>query len=323
MLPADMLCGLAFSEKRNTARMICMKDSRKVMTLDQAIRQLVPDGSQVYVEGILANRLPMAAVHEIIRAQRRKLRLLSAPNGLAIDQLIGAGCAEEVEFYFLGFTTNKGFQTMRQFRSAVETGQIKAKESMGYSICMALRAGAYGIPFIPIPDFRGSDLIKVREDYRVMPSPFNSDEMTVIIPALQPDVLLLHAHTADEQGNVLLDEPWPVFTLTTAQACQKVLVTVEEVVETGTLEPSRITIPHFLVDAVVPVPFGAAPTALNKRYEVDSNHIKLYQQSATTREGFVQYLDEFVFGCSTHAMFIDKIGQPQKWISKIRKQRLD
>jgi glutaconate CoA-transferase subunit A len=230
--------------------------------------------------------------------------------------LIGAGCVEEVEFYFLGFITNKGFQMMRRFRSAVEAGEIKAKESMGYAVCMALRAGAYGIPFIPLPDFRGSDLINVREDYKIMPSPYNSDKITIIIPALQPDVLLLHAHTADELGNVLLDEPWPVFTLTTAQACQKVLVTVEEVVEPGTLDSSRITIPHFLVDAVVPVPFGAAPTALYKRYEVDSDHITLYQQSATTTDGFAQYLDEFVIGCTTHEAFIDKIGQPQSWISR-------
>jgi glutaconate CoA-transferase subunit A len=297
----------------NTARMICMKDSSKVMTLDQATQLLVPDGSQLYLEGILANRLPMAAVHEIIRAQRRKLRLISAPNGLAVDQLIGAGCVEEIEFYFLGFMTNKGFQTMRRFRSAVENRTIQAKESMGYAICMALRAGAYGIPFIPIPDFRGSDLIEVREDYRIMPSPYNSDEVTVIVPALQPDVLLLHAHTADDHGNVALDEPWPIFTLTTAQACQKVLVTVEQVVPTGTLDPHRITIPHFLVDAVVEVPLGAAPTALNKRYEVDDAHIALYQRYAETAEGFNHYLKEYILGCTNHAAFIEKIGQPQAW----------
>ncbi len=291
-----------------------MPDSGKETSLNQVIQQLVPDGSQVYCEGILANRLPMAAVHEIIRARRRGLRLVSAPNGLAIDQLIGAGCVEEVEFYFLGFMTNKGFQAMRRFRSAVEAGRIRAKESMGYAVCMALRAGAYGIPFIPIPDFRGSDLLNVRDDYRIMSSPYNPDEMTVIVPALQPDVLLLHAHTADEHGNVVLDEPWPMFTLTTAQACQRVLVTVEEVVEAGKLGSSRITIPHFLVDAVVKVPFGAAPTALNKRYEVDDNHIAVYQESAKTAEGFAQYLDEYIFGCTDHEAFIDKIGQPREWI---------
>ncbi len=291
-----------------------MIGSGKVMTLDKAIQRLVPDGSQIYLEGILANRSPMAAVHEIIRARRRRLRLVSAPNGLAIDQLIGAGCAEEVEFYFLGFMSNQGFATMRRFRSAVEAGRIKAKESMGYAVCMALRAGAYGIPFMPIPDFRGSDLLKVRKDYRVMTSPYNPDETVVLVSALRPDVLVLHAHAADEQGNIVLDEPWPVFTLTTAQACQKVIVTVEEIVETGTLDPSRITIPHFLVDAVVQVPFGAAPTALNKRYEVNHDHITLYQQSARTADGFAQYLDEYIFGCATHEEFIAKVGKPPEWI---------
>jgi len=279
------------------------------MPLDLAVRQLVPDGSLIYIEGVLANRLPMAAVHELIRARRRRLRLVSAPNGLAVDQLVGAGCVEE----FLGFMTDRGFASMRRFREAAEQGAIRVRESMGYAICMALRAGAYGIPFIPLPDFRGSDLLKVREDYRVMASPYNPEETVVLVPALRPDVLLIHAHRADTLGNVVLDEPWPIFTLTVAQACHRVLATVEEVVDPGMLDPSRITIPHFLVDAVVQVPFGASPTALNQRYEVDHKHIALYQEAARTPEGFARYLEEYVYGCSNHQEFINKVGRPPSW----------
>jgi len=290
-----------------------MAGTSKVVSLDRAVQRLVPDGSLVYIEGVLANRLPMAAVHEVIRARRRNLRLVSAPNGLAVDQLVGAGCVEEVEFYFLGFMTDRGFASMRRFREASEQGTIKVRESMGYAICMALRAGAYGIPFIPLPDFRGSDLLNVREDYRVMPSPYNPKETVVLVPALRPDVLLIHAHRADTLGNIVLDEPWPVFTLTVAQACHRVLATVEEIVEPGTLDSRRITIPHFLVDAVVRVPFGAAPTALNQRYEVDHKHIALYQEAARTHEGFASYLDEYIYGCTNHQEFIAKTGHPPSW----------
>lgn len=277
------------------------------------IQEFIPDSTHLYIEGILANRLPIAAIHEIIRAQRRKLRIVSAPNGLAVDQLIGAGAVAEVEFYFLGFMTEQGFATMRRFRSAAEAGTIHVKESMGYAICMALRAGAYGIPYIPLPDFRGSDVIRTREDYKVMTSPYNPDETVITVPALCPDVLLLHAHTADTRGNIRLDEPWPYFTLTTAQACRHVLATVEEIVETGTIPARDITIPHFLTDAIAQVPYGAAPTALNRRYEINTSHIATYQNAARTQAGFSQYLQEFIIDCPNHEAFVKKTGHPPTW----------
>jgi len=286
------------------------------MSLKQMVQQFIPDRCQIYLEGLLVNRLPMAAVHEIIRAKRSELRIVSAPNGLAVDQLIGAGRVAEVEFYFLGFMTEKGFTSMRRFRSAAENGTLQIKESMGYAICMGLRAGAFGIPFIPLPDFRGSDLLTIREDYKVMSSPYGSEETVITVPALRPDVLILHAHKADQKGNVNLDEPWPSFTLTTAQACNRVLVTVEEIVEKGSMQPNQITIPHFLVDAVAHTPYGAVPTALNHRYEIDASHIDLYQDAARTQEGFDRYLKEYILDCSNHEEFLEKVGLPPPWVNK-------
>lgn len=298
-----------------------MPQRRKIMPLEQMIAHFVPNGAQIYLEGLLANRLPMAAVHQMIRAKRRKLKLICAPNGIAVDQLVGAGCVKEIEFYFLGFMTKTGFASMRRFRAAVEQGRLEAKESMGYAICMGLRAGAYGIPFIPLPDFRGSDLLKIRKDYLTMQSPYDVDETVILVPALHPDVLILHAHSADEKGNVVLDEPWPIFTLTTAQACKRVLVTVEEIVEANSLTPERITIPHFLVDAISLVPYGATPTALHRRYEIHAEHIELYQQSAQTQRGFDEYSTRFILECKTHEDFLQRAGLPQPWIMNIPKRR--
>ncbi|MFX1402954.1 MAG: CoA transferase subunit A [Promethearchaeota archaeon] len=290
-----------------------MPQSSKFIPFKQLIRKFIPNGSHVYLEGLLINRLPMAVIHELIRAKVRNLRVVSAPNGLAIDQLIGAGCIAELEFYFLGFMTQDGFATMHRFRDATEQGSIQVKESMGYAICMALRAGAYGIPFIPLPDFRGSDLLSIRNDYQIMQSPYDPNNTVITVPALRPDVLILHAHAADSRGNVFLDEPWTAFTLTTAQACRKVVVTVEDILEPDTLDPSRIAIPHFLVDAISQVPYGAAPTALNHRYEVDKAHISVYLEKAKTVEGFDQYRDEYIIACSDHAAFIQKTGFPPPW----------
>ncbi|MFX1565817.1 MAG: CoA transferase subunit A, partial [Promethearchaeota archaeon] len=202
---------------------------------------------------------------------------------------------------------------MRRFREAAERGTIRVKESMGYAICMALRAGAYGIPFIPLPDFRGSDLLSIREDYRILPSPYDSTETVITVPALCPDVLLLHAHMADTKGNIVLDEPWPSFTLTTAQACKRVLVTVEEIVEPGTFSPRAITIPHFLVDAIAHVPYGATPTALNRRYEINITHMTYYQEQAQTKEQFTQYMQTYIMECPDHTAFLEKIGLPPSW----------
>ena len=293
-----------------------MNSSNKIQSLQEMIQAFIPDNTHIYLEGILANRIPMAAIHEIIRAQRRNLRIVSAPNGLAVDQLVGAGAVAEVEFYFLGFMTETGFAPMRRFRSAAEAETILVKESMGYAICMALRAGAFGIPYIPLPDFRGSDVIQIRDDYKVMSSPYNPDETVITVPALQPEVLLLHAHTADALGNIRLDEPWPYFTLTTAQACQHVLVTVEEIVKPGEIPAKDITIPHFLVDAIAETPYGAAPTALHRRYEMEADHIALYQNAAQTQAGFDQYLQEFIVECPTHEAFLKKAGYPPPWKGK-------
>ncbi len=290
-----------------------MSKSHKFTSLHQLVRQNISHKSHIYLEGLLINRLPMAAVHEIIRAELRDLRIVSAPNGLAIDQLVGAGTVSELEFYFLGFMTQNGFATMRRFREAVENRLIRVKESMGYAICMALRAGAFGIPFIPLPDFRGSDLLSIRKDYLLMQSPYDPKETIIIVPALRPDVLLLHAHSADSKGNVRLLEPWTNFTLTTAQACNKVLVTVEEGIESEIFEPSQIAIPHFLVDAISIVPYGATPTALNKKYETDTAHISFYQEKAQTQKGFDEYLQEYIHACSDHQTFLEKVGLPPSW----------
>jgi glutaconate CoA-transferase subunit A len=290
-----------------------MSGSNKIFSVNQLVRNFIPDGSHVYLEGLLVNRLPMAVVHELIRSKVRNLRVVSAPNGIAIDQLIGAGCVSELEFYFLGFMTQNGFATMRRFRSAVERGTLRVKESMGYAICMGIRAGAFGIPFIPLPDFRGSDLLSIRDDYHIMQSPYNPDDTVITVPALRPNALILHAHSADAKGNVFLDEPWTTFTLTTAQACERVVVTVEEIIEEEAMDPSRITLPHFLVDAIAQVPNGAAPTALNRRYEVDSTHMNVYLEKAKTDEGFDQYLHEYIHSCSDHAGFIEKAGIPPPW----------
>ncbi len=297
-----------------------MPHTTKIMSLNQLVHDFIPNGSHIYLEGLLTNRLPMAAVHEIIRKNLRDLRLTCAPNGLAVDQLIGAGTIAEIEFYFLGFMVPTGFASMHRFREAARKGTIHLKESMGYAVCMGLRAGAFGLPFIPIPDFRGSDLLKIRKDYVEMPSPYNANETVITVPAIRPDVLLFHAHSADKRGNVFLDEPWTNFILTTAQACSKVLVTVEEIVETGSIPLHRITIPHFLVDAISLVPYGAVPSALNRRYEVDTSHITLYQKAAQTQEGFDQYLKEYIFSCQEHQIFLHKIGVPQSWFRNIPSQ---
>ncbi|MFX1566143.1 MAG: CoA-transferase, partial [Promethearchaeota archaeon] len=113
-----------------------MTASSKITSLANLIEQNITVGSHIYLEGILANRLPMAAIHEIIRAQVKKLRIVSAPGSIGVDQLIGAGSVSDLEFYFLGVMTKTGFATMRRFREAAERGTIRVKESMGYAICM-------------------------------------------------------------------------------------------------------------------------------------------------------------------------------------------
>ncbi len=293
----------------------------KLMPLDEAIRRFVKDGAQIALGGFTINRNPMAAAYEIVRQRVRDLHVVCHSHGQALDVLIGAGCVKRVE---VAYGANGRFaSTCIRFRKAVEGGQIEFEDYSNNQMSLRFLAGALGVPFMPSRSGFGTDVIKMegfgpdvrkepkvaRKKLVVSPNPFNEEERVVLLPALTPDVALVHAQYVGEDGTVRIKGL--TFTdLEQAKSADVVIVTCEEIVPKSfiRLDPDQNSLPPFLIDAIVRVPYGAHPTACRLFYDYDAKHLNMYKSIAGDDEGFKRYLDEWVLGVKDHNEYLDRVG---------------
>ncbi len=265
---------------------------KKLMPLKEAIERFVSDGDKVALGGVGRNRCPMDAVREIIRQGKKNLHLIGREKGLDFDMLIGAGCVSKVSFALISL---EEFGLAPNFRRYAQEGKIEIDEHACGSIINSIRASAMGIPCIPVKGFIGSDVLRHSKTIKEFICPFTGEKL-VLVKALNPDVAIIHAHKADEYGNVqLFGSPWEDIYM--AKAAKKVIVTVEEIVphEEVKKNPHLTAIPYFYVSAVVHAPRGAYPTSCDSYYNYDDEHIKEYVQLAKTPEGFQEYLKKYVY----------------------------
>lgn len=237
---------------------------------------------------------PMALVRRLIADHRRDLRLLTVPTGgLPADLLIGAGCVREIET--AGVSLGE-LGAAPCFTRAVRGGSLQVRDSTCPAIYAGLQATEKGIPFMPIRGVVGSDLILRRQDWRIVDNPLaDAPDPIVLLPAIRPDIALIHAPLADAAGNVWIGRHRPLMLL--AHAALRTLVTVEEMVERNLLDDpltGPATIPGLYLDAIAVVPGGARPIGLSGRYEEDSEHLALYARQAATPEGFRGYIEAHV-----------------------------
>lgn len=259
------------------------------MSLEEAIG-LVKDGDLLTTGGVSFHRVPMELVREIIRQGRKNLRLVDREPAMGFDLLIGAGVVKSVRFAMLGFEL-LGFAL--NFRKAAETGKLELIEDTCGAVLNGFRAGAIGIPFIPIRGVFGTDLLSIGVqdgNYRIIKDPFGGEDI-VAVKAIEPDVALIHAQRADIYGNVQIwggrfEDVWK------ARAAKKVIVSAEEIVdgEMIRLEPNKTTLPYPYVEAVVHLPNGAYPTSCYGLYDADYQHIRGYVE-AIRSDKFQEYLD--------------------------------
>src|SRR5215475_8256798 len=220
-------------------------------SVDEAA-QSVPDGAWIAPGGFMLGRAPMALVLALIRAQRRALQTLSLPNPLPAELLVAAGAAARVELLFGALTLANRVRPMPALKRAIEGGRLAWVEHDGYRVVQRLRAASMGLPFIPAPDADVSELSTLEPpEYAV--DPFTGERVPVE-RAFHPDVALVHAHAADEAGNLYIEDP------TTDQlvigAAHRVIATAELRVR----QLTRVTVPAFQVERVSEVPGGAWPT---------------------------------------------------------------
>jgi glutaconate CoA-transferase subunit A len=276
----------------------------KLSSLSAAIQNHVHNGDTLYAAGF-THLIPFAAGHEIIRQGMRDLVIARATPDLIYDQLVAAGCARKVIFSYMG---NPGVGSLRIVRGELEAGRLEWEEYSHFSMITRLQAGAAGLPFLPMNPTAAGDLEKSNPRYRRIKDPY-SDREVVTVPALNPDVAIVHVQRADEEGNAHI---WGIIgeQKEAAFASRRVIVTAEEIVSPDVIrsDPNRTLIPGFIVDAVCHVPYAAHPSYTQGYYDRDNAFYLKWDQISRDKESVQAYLDEWVYGVEDRATYWQKLG---------------
>lgn len=257
------------------------------LTLPEAIERHVQDGQTVALEGF-THLIPFAAGHEIIRQGRRDLTLIRMTPDMIYDQMIGAGCARKLVFSWGG---NPGVGSLHRMRDAVQQQwphPLELEEHSHAGMAERWRAGAAGLPFGVLRGYVGTSLPDHTKTITSITCPFTGEELTAV-PALNPDVGMIHAQQADRDGNVML---WGITGVQKecVLASARSIVTVEEVVDEFTPRVNGVVLPSWVVDAVCVVPGGAHPSYAHDYSERDNAYYEAWDPIARDREAFAEWL---------------------------------
>ncbi len=261
----------------------------KIKVLREAIN-LIKDGMTIAIGGNVLHRAPMAFIREIVRSNKRNLRIVKTAGGHDIDLLCGGSCVDTVDAGFVSYETEYGLANY--YRKAVENGKVKANEHACYTVICALRAAKAGIGFMPVRGLKSSELIKENEYFRVMTDPFTGKNITVV-KSIVPDIAIIHVHECDADGNAAIYGPRFDDELISL-ASKKVILTTEKIVSKGRFsrQPQNVTIPGFLVDTIVIAKKGAAPCSCPTLYDIDNKILKDFTQDRS-QEMIKSYLSYY------------------------------
>ena len=286
------------------------QSNNKVMTAAEAVGRFVFDGAVVGMGGQSIGRCSMALAHEIVRQGKKDLTLVGCNLAMSMDILVGAGLVKRTE---CGTGNFERYGTAFRWRKAVEEGRVEVEDYSHLGMALRFLAGSLGLPFMPSKSLLGTDILNKKEangnkPFALVDNPWNPGDPVVLLPAINPDVSIIHAQKADEMGNVII-EGFLTHELEMAKASSALIVSCEELVSSDVIrrDPARTTIPYLFVGAVVVQPWGAYPTSIYRHYEHDESYIVGYQ--ALAREGgeaYEEYLRQSVYDCATFDEFLDK-----------------
>jgi glutaconate CoA-transferase subunit A len=273
-----------------------------------AIAQFVPDGSSVVMGTALESLIPFAAGHEIIRQRRRDLTLVGPISDILFDQLIGAGCVSKIVAAWVG---NVSAGLGHNYRRAMEEGvpgRLAVWDHSNFTISLALLAGGLGAPYIPTYSLLGTDFIKTNPSFVETTSPLGGEKV-LLIPALTPDVAILHVQRSDEEGNA---HAWGNLGISeeAALASKRVIITAEEIVphEVIVSDPNRVLAPSFKVAAVVHAPGGAHPSPVQGHYNRDHEFFHEYHRATRDAQGNAAWLNRWVYGIEDRQAYLSQLG---------------
>ena len=281
----------------------------KLLSMSKAIARYVPDGSSVAMGLALEPLIPFAAGHEIIRQRKQNLTLIGPISDILFDQLIGAGCVKKVIAAWVG---NVSEGLAHSYRRAIEQGvprPLVTEEHSNFSIGLALLAASLGSPYIPTHSLLGSDLPRQNPTLRIESSPIDGSPL-LLVPAIRPDVTILHVQRSDEDGNA---HCWGNVGIGQEGmlAARDVILVAEEIVPRDVIvsDPNRVIGPSFKVRAVVHEPWGAHPSTALGYYNRDHAYYHDYHVRTRTWEGFEDWLDEWVMALPNRAAYVRKLGE--------------
>ena len=277
--------------------------------MGDAVAELVRDGDTVVIEGF-THLICFAAGHEIIRQRRRELTLCRLTPDLIYDQMIAAGCARKLVLSWAG---NPGAGSLHAFRRAVEGkgaggAGLELEEYSHFGMVGRLCAGAARLPFWPMRNYMGTDLPAANPRIATVDCPYTGERLATV-PALNPDVTIIHAQRADAQGNTQI---WGLLGVQqeAAFASNRVIVVVEELVDESVIraDPNRTLIPGLVVDAVVVEPWGAHPSYAQGYYDRDNEFYVAWEAISRDVAALARYLDQYVYGVRDRAEYVARCG---------------
>lgn len=286
----------------------------KLISLQEAISSFVNDSDIVYAAGF-THLIPFAAGHEIIRQEKKNLVLARATPDLIYDQMVAAGCAKKIIFSYMG---NPGVGSLRIVRSAIEKGQLEWEEYSHYGMITRLQAGASGLPFLPMNQTAATDLERANPLIKRVVDPYSGKEV-ITVPALNPDVAIVHVQRADRNGNAHL---WGIIgeQKEVAFAAKKVILTTEEIVDEEVIrsDPNRTIIPGFIVSAICHVPHAAHPSYAQGYYDRDNEFYLEWDKISESSDLTKQYLQEWVYDLKNREEYWEKLGSDKHSRLKIK-----
>ena len=290
----------------------------KVLSMREAIAELVPDGASVAMGLQMEQMIPFAAGHEIIRQKKKSLTLIGPISDVLFDQVIGAGCAEKVIAAWVG---NVMMGSAYNFRRVVEQEGMKVINMTNFTVALALQAAAMGVPFLPTRSGMGSDTTKGNEFFTTIESPFEDElggrgrpplrekDKLHAVRALSPDITIVHVQRADREGNA---HCWGNFgvMIEGVRAAKRVMVVAEEIVDAEVIasDPNRTVIPGFLVNAVVECRYGAHPSPVQGYYKRDDAYFRQYHEQTKTVADNTAWRERWVYGVADRRAYMNQLG---------------
>jgi len=280
-----------------------MTDKR--MTEKEAVERFIPDGCFLAIGGFGANRIPTAVIHEILRAHRRNLGFFGHTSTHDFQLLCAGRCFNRVDVAYIVGLEARGLSP--NARRVMESGEIQVCEWTNYALAARLKAAAEGVSFAVIRSMLGTDTFKM-SGAKVITCPFTGKKYAAV-PAIWPDVAVIHVHEADIYGNCHI-RGISIADLELARAARHLIISAERLIDNTAIRmrPTQTVIPYYLVDAVIEVPFGSYPGNMPYLYYSDEEHLAQWLEAEKDPQRFEKFLDHYIYGVSCFEKYLERCG---------------